>query len=589
MDVPGARYLTVRDEDEALGLHPEAARQEVVDTIDELPFATFDQWRNVVHDLFRMGKGRQYRRGMNQRELAYFGCADRFFLLTTLLGRRDALHPWLYDRCREVEAEPDGFLDLWARYHYKSTIITFAGVIQEILRDPELTVGIFAGTKKIATPFLVQIKRELESNALLRETYPDVLWSNPTKDSPQWSDEGIIVKRQSNPKEATIEAYGLVQGAPTGRHFRLLVYDDLVDQDLVTNSEMVLKVTTAWELSDNLGAGEGTRKWHIGTRYSFNDTYGVLLNRGSVVPRIFPATHDGTMDGKPVFLSPEKWAQVRRDQPTTAAAQMLQNPTAGKDNVFRGEWLRDFEIRPTTCNIYIMIDPSKGRSATSDRTAMVVMAVDTAGNKYVVDGYCHRMNLSERWQALKGLYTRWSRMPGVQMTKVGYESYGLQTDVEYIKERQQIEELPFSVVELNWARDSATQSKRHRVERLQPDVQNSKFWLPSLVWSSQHQAEATWRIDGNTIIYRPVQGPSAAVQTLIKQSRGYLAARPIRRQDEAREVYDLTVRLIEEMLLFPFATHDDAVDAASRIYDLAPRPAAAGEDAKVSELNDQLA
>jgi hypothetical protein len=57
---------------------------------------------------------------------------------------------------------PDGHLDLWAREHYKSTIITFAGIVQEIAagpRDHDLHLQPHeAGGRK----FLLQIKQELE-------------------------------------------------------------------------------------------------------------------------------------------------------------------------------------------------------------------------------------------------------------------------------------------------------------------------------------------------------------------------------------------------------------------------------------------
>jgi hypothetical protein len=163
---------------------------------------------------------------------AWLGRNDRFYLLVRLLHRLDAIHPWLYARCRELEAKPDGHLDLWAREHYKSTLGTFAGIIQEIVINPEITIGVFSHTKPVARKFMLQIKQELEANKELQETYPEVFYSDPKNESSKWSEEkGIVVKRKSNPKEATVESHGLVDGQPTGAHFMLRVYDDVVTRE----------------------------------------------------------------------------------------------------------------------------------------------------------------------------------------------------------------------------------------------------------------------------------------------------------------------------------------------------------------------
>lgn len=223
--------------------------------------------------------------GMRPNDTALLGCLDRFFLCVGVLGRRDMVHPWIYDRCREVEADPDGCLDLWAREHYKSAIITWAGVIQEILINPELTVAIFSCTQKSARKFLHQIKQEFETNQALRRAYADVVWENPKQDAPRWGLDGIVLRRASNPKEATVEAWGLVDGMPTGGHYGLLVYDDIVTIETVRNPDMVRKATEAWELSDNLGSGD-VRKQHIGTRFSFGDSLGQILERNILKPRI---------------------------------------------------------------------------------------------------------------------------------------------------------------------------------------------------------------------------------------------------------------------------------------------------------------
>src|SRR5574337_753000 len=311
---------------------------------------------------------------------AELGRADRYYLLVSILGRPDAWNEWLYERCREVEAEPDGHIDLWAREHYKSTIITLAGIIQEIIRDPEITVGIFSHTKSVSRKFLAQIKLELESNGVLHALYPECLYADPRKESPRWSiDGGLIVKRKSNPKEATIEGHGLVDGMPTGAHFGLLVYDDVVTLESVGTPEQVTKTTEAWRLSDNLGARDASgkiRKWHIGTRYSFADTYQTILDEKQLKPRIYPATHDGSVDGTPVFLTPEAWAEKKKvQQGPVLAAQMLQNPAAGNEAMFRKDLRKFSDIRPGTLTVYILCDPASSRKKGSDRTDIPVVGI----------------------------------------------------------------------------------------------------------------------------------------------------------------------------------------------------------------------
>lgn len=507
---------------------------------------------------------------------AYLGAVDRFYLLTHILGRHDALHPWLFDRCREVELEPDYFLDLWAREHFKSTIITYAGVVQEILNDPEITIGIFSHTKSIATKFVAQIKREFEANHDLRTLYPTICWLKPHSEAPVWSTEAFTVRRQGNPKEATVEGHGLVEGQPTSRHFLLRVYDDVVTRESVNTPEQVKKTTDAFELSDNLGAGDG-RMWMIGTRYSFGDTYGDILDRGIVQPRLYAATHNGKVDGDPVLMDPEVWAKKKKTQRSTLAAQMLQNPLSGKERMFQPQWFRPWFVRPASMNVYILADPSRGRTSTSDRTAIAVIGLDGRGNKYLLDGACHRMKLSQRWDHLRHFHKKWSAVPGVNFVKVGYERFGQQSDDEYFVERMRLEKYVFAITELAWPREGGA-SKRDRVERLQPDFEYGSFYLPGLVHVPGVGA-SLWEadLDAGQMTFKPLKGEIAAMQTVKARGQEYLAAKPITRKNEDSEVYDLTRVLMEQMLYFPFATFDDLVDATSRIYDIEAIPASTND------------
>jgi len=500
--------------------------------------------------------------------ISQMGLVDRYFFLTMLLRIGETSnrvwHPWLYERTREVEADPDGHLDFWSREHWKSSIITFAGSLQEIAKDPEITIGIFShNTQHSRDRFILRLKREMEMNPNLPRYYPDVFWSNPKKDASIWSrDSGLIVQRKGNPAEPTLSGWGLVDGQPTGSHFRLIIYDDVVTEKSVTTPEMILKTTEMWELSlfmtgEPQDAGDKPRVQYIGTRYNFADTYAVMLSRKIAIPRIYAATDNGLPDGEPVYLDKDQWEDKKKQiSQKTLACQMLQNPLAGEEQEFKLEWIRRWEVRPEVLNVCIMVDPASSKKKGTSNSAFSVIGIDHALNKYLLDGACHKMSLTERWSILKYLRKKWLRQPGIQVVSVGYEKYGMQADIEHFNEMMLIDGESFPINELNWPRDD-TNAKDDRIRRLAPDHQNWRFFYP---WEPD---KATNLNEVDTPLMRRVD----------ERKKSYLKAVPIKRKDHNGHIYNLVNWFLEnEYVFFPATTSKDFMDSMSRIYDMDMNP-----------------
>lgn len=423
-----------------------------------------------------------------QREIARHLCrTDTYWLLWFGLGRKDVEKQWLFERCKEFDADRNGRLDLWARDHYKSTIITFAGTILEILASHgdnpvvgrEQCIGLFSHTRPTAKKFLQQIKYEFETNTLLKTLFDDVLYENPQRDSPKWSeDDGIVVKRKSNPKEATLEAWGLVDGQPTSRHFTGMVFDDVVTIDSVTTPEMIAKTTKAMELAFNLGSQGSEWRRMIGTRYHFNDTYKPMMERGTFKARIYPATVDGTVDGEPVLLTREQLAAKRRDMgPYTFACQMLQDPKGDETQGFRRDWLR--YCKPTDgtgMNKYILVDAASGKRKSNDYTAVWVIGLGEDKNYYALEVVRDRLNLTQRAALVIRLHRKW------KPTQVRYEKYGLMADIEHIQSVQDNENYRFEITEV-----AGSLNKNDRIKRLIPMCEQGKFYLPNSQYYTDYE------------------------------------------------------------------------------------------------------
>lgn len=459
------------------------------------------------------------RAGKLDTAIRYLVLADRYYLLVRVCGRVDMLNEFAFRRCREVESAPDGYLDLWAREHWKTSVITFGGCVQDVLDDPEITIGIFSHTRPIAKAFLRQIMRELESNKTLYAAFPDVLWGEDVRAAPKWSeDDGIIVRRKSNPNEATIEAWGLVDGQPTSKHFKVLLYDDVVVAGSVTTPEMIQKTMLEMERSYNLGTTPGVKR-AAGTRWHFNDAYKTVIERGTFVAREHPGRVGGTEDGESVYWSEEIHQQKRRDMgPYTYAAQILLNPKADSAQGFKREWLRHYRriSNVSKMNGYILVDAASSKKKGSDFTAMKVVGLNVDRKRYVLDMVRDRLNLKERGDRLFALHRKWTDA-GLKIKEVRYEKYGLMADTEYLRARMEEENYRFKIVEVG-----GVTSKHDRIKRLIPLFEQGDIWLPESLYMTDWQ-------------HIPVELVKAFIE--------------------------------EEYMAFPFGLHEDMLDALSRMED----------------------
>jgi predicted phage terminase large subunit-like protein len=394
-------------------------------------------------------------------------------------------------------------------------LLTVGGSIQSIIRDPEVTRGIFSFKKKLAKDLFKQIKTELETNELLKWLFDDILHQDPRREAVRWSEDGgIVVKRRGNPKEATLNAYGLIDDMPTGAHFREIWFDDAVDATAASTEYMMQKAEDAMRMTIGALGTHDKVFGGAGTRWRMFDAYGNLAKSGVFKLREIYCTDDRTRYGTPLYLTKEEHeAVLEQFSPYQYSSQMQQNPVQDSSRAFKVEWLKRYVDAPAwkKLNRYIIVDPATSKKVTSDNTAMLVMGLNEQGNWYLLDAVVDKLSLSERIRALFELHRRWQPMA------VGYERYGLQSDIEAVQMAMNEQMYHFHIVEL-----AGKLRKTDRIEGLMPIAEQGKLYLPS------------------KLVYKNWEG----------------------------QVVDLVDYFITmEYAAFPMGAHDDMLDAMARITD----------------------
>jgi predicted phage terminase large subunit-like protein len=441
-----------------------------------------------------------------------------FYLMTRILGRKDIDNDWLYDRCIEVDNEDRDTLYLWPRDHRKSSICLQGGIIKDVLRDPNITCMILSYNRPEAKKSLRIVKRIMESNEELRKIAPHIFYENPAKESPKWTeDEGFCVRRTQERREATVEAYGMVDSLPTGSHPRRLYTDDAIVPASVKTPGAIINVTDAWEKSYFIADSTDIRRRVIGTRYHRSDTYQTIIDRGVKSGEwnlsLHRATVDGTPEGEPVFMTRQQlksmYTMLGR---YNFYAQMLMEPVGESDQTFKLEWMRYYEGATFPIhNNYIVVDPAGSKGSDSDYTVMIVVSVGVDGNYFIRDIVRDKLNIGEIGRQLFGLVERYKPIA------VGYEKYGMQRDVDLIRDMQSQYNFFFQITELG-----GVLSKDARIKRLVPVMEAGRVIFPRSMKR--------------------------------------------RRTCDDLEV-DMVDDFINEVLEYPYGKHDDMIDCLARILD----------------------
>lgn len=415
-----------------------------------------------------------------QREhLRWLGRNDLFFLLVYLLNRTHFLRDertvrWTFEFCKVVQDDPDGYVDLGPRESFKSEIITFGKTIQDIVRDPERTFGIFSHTRPLAADFVSVIKREFENNEKLKWVYSDILWANPKLDaraaSVPWSDHEITVRRKSNRTVGTVEAWGLTDGQPTSRRFTDITYDDVSARSQI--SELMIQVTTR-ELQNSflLTASDPPRYRYIGTFQEIGDTTQHVIDNGLLkLRRHEPLDAEGNV----AFCSDEKFAELRSKLSTKIfALQILLDPSKAKaeyEKGFREEWWETYDEPPPRrmMNVYGLVDPAGDSPDSNSQFALWIVGVGADKRRRVLDLLIDKLDLEERWEVIFSRQQKWDCL------KWAIEKYGFQSDIDHFKYRMKEVNNIFTIVPVGGIR----QKKDSRIEGLIPSYKEHLWLFP---------------------------------------------------------------------------------------------------------------
>lgn len=316
-----------------------------------------------------------------------------------------------------------------------------------------------------------------------------------------------------------------VGGSVTGRRADLGIIDDPVKSREEADSETQREKVWEWYKADFYTRLKPNASIIlIMTRWHEDDLAGRLLQdakeggeQWAVLSLSMEATVNDPLqraEGEqlwPEWFTIEMLQQAKRD-PRNWLALYQQQPRPDSGGEFKKDWIQFYKNKPLSGNKYILVDPASEKKKTSDFTSIFVVLLGHDDNYYVLDMVRDKLNLTERADLVFKLHKIHKPLT------VAYEKYGMQADIDHIKDRMERESYRFNIFEVGGA-----MPKNDRIRRMIPLFESNRVWFPESLNKTDFQF---------------------VVRDLVKDF------------------------IEQEYAAFPVGKHDDMMDCLSRLHDI---------------------
>jgi len=368
----------------------------------------------------------------------------------------------------------DRFIVTMPPRHGKSTIVSQYFPAWYMGRHPDRYIIACTYSQELATDFGAKV-RNLVADPMHREVFPHCVMSDDTASK----------QRFATTQGGVYHAVG-VGGSITGRGAHVLLIDDPLKDKAQAFSEAerrvmhewfqfvaytrlmpggkIIIVSTRWHTDDLVGRqlalevdGETRENWKVLNMPAIAEEGDRFRKVGEPLwPERYPLD---VLERTRNAVGPEAWLALYQQRPAEA-----------QGNVFLREWLQTYErAQPSTLNRYIIVDPANSKKRYADYSVFVVVGLGADGNYYLLDLVRDRLNLVERTSMLFKLHRKWKPLD------VGYEQYGMQSDIQHIRAEMERNNYRFSVRELG---GTTRVKKEERIRALLPMFRDGRFWLP---------------------------------------------------------------------------------------------------------------